>query len=268
MSLPVAALIMLVTAALSAVVMLIVRRRAPAGTYFKDAVPAGAVYTVAGTGYIVILAFVFFVAFESYHSAKAAAQDEATATQAMFDDAELLSPKARDQLQGGLICYARAVIADEWPVMRQGKSSPVVDARLAALQDGFERVSLRDGKQRAAFDHWFVLNSARGAGREVRISEAAPLVPPIIWLILIVGGGLVIAAVCFFADKEEAALPQVAMIASVAVIVVSSLLLVQFLDKPYENQNGSIKPTAMMRSLALMQSEHQRSSPNAAVPCS
>lgn len=209
----------------------------------------------------------FFVAFESYHSAKAAAQDEATATAAMFHDAELLAPRSRDQLQGQLICYARAVISDEWPVMRQGNSSPAVDARLAALQDDFERASPRDAEQRAAFEHWFVLDEARSTGREVRISEAAPLVPSVIWLILIVGGVLVVAAVCFFADKEEAALPQVAMIASVAVIVVSSLLLVRFLDKPYENQNGSIKPTAMMRSLVLIQSEHQRTDLKAAIPC-
>ncbi|PZS08002.1 MAG: hypothetical protein DLM64_13585 [Solirubrobacterales bacterium] len=86
-------------------------------------------------------------------------------------------------------------------------------------------------------------------------------------MILIIGGVLVVAAVCFFADKEDTALPQVAMIASVAVIVVSSLLLVRFLDKPYENQNGSIKPTAMMRSLVLIQSEHQRTDPKAAIPC-
>ena len=65
-----AALIILGAAALSAAGMLIVRRRAPAGTFFKDPIPAGAVYTVAGTAYMVILAFVFFIAFESYGGAK------------------------------------------------------------------------------------------------------------------------------------------------------------------------------------------------------
>jgi hypothetical protein len=41
-----AALIIVGTAVLSAAGMLVVRRRAPAGTFFKDAIPAGAVYTV------------------------------------------------------------------------------------------------------------------------------------------------------------------------------------------------------------------------------
>ena len=79
-----AALIIVGAAALSAAGMLIVRRRAPAGTFFKDPIPPGAVYTVAGTAYMVIVAFVFFIAFESYGGAKADAEEEATATLAMF----------------------------------------------------------------------------------------------------------------------------------------------------------------------------------------
>src|SRR6266498_1034877 len=87
-----AALIILGTAALSAAGMLIVRRRAPAGTFFKDPIPACAVYTVAGTAYMVIAAFVFFIAFESYGGAKADAEEEATATLAMF---HAFGPSAR-----------------------------------------------------------------------------------------------------------------------------------------------------------------------------
>src|SRR4051794_10550340 len=60
---------------------------------------------------------------------------------------------------------------------------------------------------------------------------------------------IVIASVCFFADADEPWFPQVAMIAATAIIVVSGLLLVRFLGAPYENQSGSIKPTAMARSL-------------------
>ncbi len=84
MELWLAALIIVGAAVLSAAGMLIVRRRAPAGTFFNDPIPAGAVYTVVGTAYMVIVAFVFFIAFESYGGAKADAEKEATATLAMF----------------------------------------------------------------------------------------------------------------------------------------------------------------------------------------
>ena len=64
------ALIIVSAAALSAAGMLIVRQRAPRGKFFKDPVPLGAVYSVAGTAYMVIVAFVFFIAFETYGGAK------------------------------------------------------------------------------------------------------------------------------------------------------------------------------------------------------
>src|SRR4051812_32752479 len=193
-----AALIILGAAALSAAGMLIIRRRAPAGTIFNDLIPAGAGYTVAGTAYMVIVAFVFFIAFESYGGAKADAEEEATATLAMFHAAGPFAPAVRVKLQGQVICYAREVISDGWPAMRKtGGGSPVVDARVSAMEASAEQVPVNDPKQAAAFDHWFALNEERRHGRQGRIGEASGLVPPVVWLILIIGAVVVIASVAF-----------------------------------------------------------------------
>jgi Protein of unknown function (DUF4239) len=253
MSLWLAAVIIVGAAAVAVTGMLLVRRVAPPGTYFKDAVPAGALYTVVGTAYMVILAFVFLVAFESYQEARSEAQAEATATLAMFHSAQVFNSKATNELQGQVMCYAREVISKEWPAMRDGKTSSAVEARIAAMESEAEEAPIADSKQTAAYGEWASSNQERRRGRQGRISEAAPVVAPVIWLILIIGAVTVIATVCFFADREEAWLPQATMIAAITTVVVSGLLLVRFLDKPYENQSGSIKPTAMARSLALMQ---------------
>ena len=261
-----AALIILGVAVLSAAGMLIVRRRAPAGTFFKDPIPGGAVYTVVGTAYMVILAFVFFIAFESYGGAKADAEEEATATLAMFHAAGPFGPAARAELQGQMICYAREVISDGWPAMREGGGSPVVDARVSALEESAEQIPVNDAKQAAAFEHWFTLNEERRQGRQGRIGESEGLVPPVVWLILIIGAVVVIASVALFADREEAAVTQVALAAAVAIIVVSGLVLVRFLDRPYEDKSGSIKPTAMERTLVLMERDY-REHGGAAIRC-
>ena len=266
MELWLAALIILGVAALSAAGMLLVRRRAPAGTFFKDPIPGGAVYTVAGTAYMVILAFVFFIAFESYGGAKADAEEEATATLAMFHAASPFGAAARAELQGQTICYAREVISDGWPAMREGGGSSVVDARVSAMEESAEQIPVNDTKQAAAFEHWFTLNEERRQGRQGRIGEAEGLVPPVVWLILIIGAVVVITSVALFADPEEAAVTQAALAAGVAIIVVSGLVLVRFLDQPYEDKSGSIKPTAMERSLVLMEREH-RERGGAVIPC-
>jgi hypothetical protein len=252
-----AALIIVGAAAVSAVGILILRRHAPAGTWFEDPIPAGAVYTVAGTAYMVIVAFVLFVAFESYGGAKADAEEEATATLAMFHAAGPFDPAARSMLEEQLICYAREVISDGWPAMQRGGASSVVDARVVAMEEAAEQAPVDDAKQTAAFEHWFALNEERRQGRQGRIGEAAGLVPSIVWLILILGAVVAIASVCFFADPQERAVTQAGMIAAVATIVVSGLVLVRFLDKPYEDTSGSIKPTAMMRTLEQMERDHR-----------
>src|SRR3954447_10703646 len=114
MDLWLAALILVGAAALSVAAMLVVRRvrrqEATSRTWFRR-VPCT---TVIGTAYMVILAFVFLVAFETYHAAKSEAQNEATATLAMFHAVQPLSSKTRNQLQRNVICYARDVISKEW----------------------------------------------------------------------------------------------------------------------------------------------------------
>jgi hypothetical protein len=92
-------------------------------------------------------------------------------------------------------------------------------------------------------------------------------VPPVVWLILIIGAVVVIGSVGFFADSREGPFAQAAMIAAVAIIVVSGLVLVRFLDQPYENKSGSIKPTAMERTLEQMQREEGQN-PRGFVRCS
>src|SRR5215204_2828125 len=267
MDLWLAVLVIFGAAAVSAAGMLIVRRRAPAGTYFKDPIPAGAVYTVVGTAYMVIVAFVFFVAFESYAGAKSDAEEEATATLAMFHAAFPFGATGRARLQGQVICYAQEVISDEWPAMREGTTSPVVDARVTGLEESAAAIALEGAKQQAAYDHWFTLNEERRKGRQGRIAQASGLVPPVLWLILIVGAVVVVAAVGFFADTREGRVAQAAMIAGVAVIVASGLVLVRFLDRPYEDKSGSIKPTAMTRTLTQIQRERQQND-QMVIPCS
>jgi hypothetical protein len=48
------------------------------------------------------------------------------------------------------------------------------------------------------------------------------------------------------------------MAAAIAIIVVSGLVLVRFLDRPYEDKSGSIKPTAMARTLAQMERDNRK----------
>ncbi len=129
---------------------------------------------------------------------------------------------------------------DEWRTMRHGRESELVQRWLDELDRSSERLVLRDEKQSVAYAHWFEQTSQRQEGRRGRIAEARPVVPRPIWFVLILGALLVVAYMLLFADPSEPFLIQAAMIGVLTPMLVSSPLVVHFLDRPYENRSGSI----------------------------
>jgi hypothetical protein len=59
----------------------------------------------------------------------------------------------------------------------------------------------------------------------------------------------------FFVDRREHFIVQGSLIAAITALVTGGLLLIWFLDHPYENQTGSIKPDEMQRELVVIEGE-------------
>jgi hypothetical protein len=117
--------------------------------------------------------------------------------------------------------------------------------------------------ERTAFAQLLTEQDHRVEGRRLRLSEAEPVVSTPVWLILGLGGAVSIGFVLLFTDRREGFFVQASLMAAVCAMVAASLLLVRFLDHPYENQSGSVEPTEMERSIAIMQEERPGISP----PC-
>ena len=263
---PTQAILLLVGAnAVTAGLMLLVRRRAPEGSYFHDTTEASGVFTVAGTAYAVLLAFVFLLAFQSYNSARSAAEREATATASLYHDADAFTPPIAARLHGELVCYARSVIEQEWPAMAEGHASPVTVFWLARLDRTIATEQPHTAKQGNADFNWTALGLERIGGRRDRLQEARPLIPGLVWVLLGVGSGLVVIYVLFFADRRERAGVQAMLMVSVTTMLGAGLVMIKFFDDPYENVPGSIGPEAMARTLATLEST--RAEEGTPAPC-
>ena len=103
-------LVVVVTAAIAT--KLLLRRRAPMGGWFTDSSRGDGTFGVLGTMFTVLLAFIIFLAMESFERAKTGAGVEAVAVTKLHSTAALFHAPSSDRLQGGLVCYARAVIED------------------------------------------------------------------------------------------------------------------------------------------------------------
>jgi hypothetical protein len=81
-------------AAISA--MLLVRRRAPEGSYFKNGDRASGVFGVLAGGFAIFAGFIIFLAFTTYDQSRSGGEAEALTVIQQFETAELLPPAMRD----------------------------------------------------------------------------------------------------------------------------------------------------------------------------
>jgi hypothetical protein len=256
-------LIVAVGASAAVGLMYLVRRRSTSDHFFIEIERGAGIFAFLGTAFAVILAFVVLAAFQSFDDGKSGAEREATAVLQLSRTAEFFPPAESDPIQGVLVCYGRAVIDDEWPMLSEGKRSPLVQTWVNGFQGALKQLEPRTEAQKAAFLQLLEQQDERTDGRRERLSEANRSVPAPVWFFLGLGAFITIGFALFFADRREAFIVQASLIAAIAALVISGLLLVWFLDHPYENQSGSIKPDEMERELAVVQAEHRDVTP----PC-
>jgi hypothetical protein len=246
----------ILAAAVAAVsgLLFVARALAPAGGLMVDTTRANAVYTMIATAFAVLLAFVVLVAFQSFNEGRSGAEAEAEAALELFRAVEFFPPRHGRALQGEIVCYARAVV-EEWPRMREGGSSRAVDLWVRRIQDGLSGLPIDSPLTQEAFASILAEEDERSWGRRERLAEGRPVVSTPVWLALGVGALAVVLTALLFAAPRERFLVQAALTAAVTVMVVSGLVLIWFLDHPYEDAAGSIRPVEMQRSIELMQEE-------------
>jgi hypothetical protein len=245
-----APIIIVVVVAAAIAAKLLVRRRAPLGGWFTDPPRSAGTLSVIGTMFAVMLAFVILFSLQSYQRAREGASVEAVAVTELNAVAGVFGAPTTDRLQGGLVCYGRAVVHDEWPAMEAGHSSDLVESWVDTLHDDFTAAEPREARQQAAYAQWFDEVAQRREGRRERLAEASPFLPVPMWLALGIGAMLTLGYMVIQADRREGVVIQAIPIGFVAALVTAGLLVVVFLDNPYTGGNGSIKPTEMSRTLA------------------
>jgi hypothetical protein len=199
-----------------------------------------------------MLAFVILAGFETYGGARTGAQSEAEAVLDMGRTAAFFPPTVRDQLRTDLVCYGRAVVSQEWPAMADGHSSPLVEYWVQAYRGAVGRLDLRAPLEQAGLQEFLNEAATRTSGRLQRLAGDTPSVPVPLWLVLIFGGCMTVAVQLSMADPRERASMQALLVAGLASVVAAALVLVYFLDHPYQSQIGALQPTAMRHTLVLM----------------
>jgi amino acid transporter len=247
--------------------MLLVRRRAPEGSRFADGDRASGVFGVLATGFSVLLGFIIFLAFQSYDEARSGAQDEAEHVTLQMQTAQYLAPDVAGELSGQLVCYARSVVAQEWVAMEAGTLGDAINPWSVAMFRTIRDVVPTSDVEQSAYDRWMEQSDERQLARQARVHGAEGLIPLPLWLVLFAVSAVIFVFMLFFADSAEGAVSQAVLMGSVTVVITLLLLLLAFFDHPHGEQVGKLRPTAMQRTLVLLDAQTAAVDLDVDVPC-
>ncbi len=203
---------------------------------------SSSVFAFAGTLYALVVGFVLAFALQGYQETSADAGAEANSVRALSRAATLFDADSRDRIGHELICYARAVIDEEWPLMAGGDRSELAGAANDRLFQTFGRLG-RTNSTNAALSSSLDRVRELGQARASRLQASSEDLPLIFWLFLI-GGGLIICLFAAIVIGRERFLMQFIYLLPLAMLLISSIYLVYTFEQPYSGTNA-IEPTSM-----------------------
>jgi hypothetical protein len=247
--------------------MLVVRRRAPDGSYFSDGDRAAGAFGVLATGFFLLLGFVVFLAFTSYDSARAGAEDEARIVAQQVETAQFFPKAHRADLTAELVCYARSVAGVQWTRMQNHTLGDDLNPWGVKMFETLKQVDAQSSAEQDAYSKWGDQRTAREDARSARIHGAAGVIPKPLWFVLFFAALTIVGFMLFFADRGERAVVQGVLMGSVVAVIVSMLLLLQFLNNPFHKGIGGLRPVAMERTLRIIAQEIRVAGLKITLPC-
>lgn len=269
MTIPLALLIAATAVTAALTLLFVLRRLAPEDGFWGRPEPnhSGSAIAVMGGVFAILVAFVMFLSFQNFTQAKRDADAEAAAVEREFHTAEGVRPSLRARLHGRSVCYARAVIHDEWPKLEDGEHSELVDDWALESESPLAGANLGDAAEARVVAVFDDLELKREEARQDRILASERFVPGILWVALIAGGSVLILYVSTFANRSIRPVLQALLIGGLTTIAALNLSVIRFLDTPYSGAAGSIDPAAMELTLSEIDRELQREFPETPIPC-
>src|SRR5262249_44069427 len=159
------------------------------------------------------------------------------------------------------------VVHQEWPQMEHGVRSNSLNPWSVAMFRSIRASDPKTSAEQSAFDKWLDQTSDREEARRDRIHGAAGIIPTSRWVVLLLTAAVVFSYMLFFADSAEMKRSQAMLIGSATTVVVVTVLAIYALDNPYRPGLGDIKPSAMERTLVMIDQARAAIGDNSPPPC-
>jgi predicted nuclease with RNAse H fold len=192
---------------------------------------AGFIYAVLGVAYAVLLGLMVVAVWQDWQAAKDTATEEANELAAVFWLAHSLPESQARDVQELARSYARVVIQEEWPLMRQGKASPKAWDLLDELRGSLVELHPTTDAQVVLYDNELQRIHELGDARRTRLLKANEGLPAIMWVVLLLGGAIVVSFTYLFGLRSTTV--HTLMVAALALSIGLVLFTIGALDYPF-----------------------------------
>lgn len=202
---------------------------------------AGFLVAVISVTYAVLLAFIAVATWESFSHAQDIVDSEADYVGSIYRDTQGLPPAVGQSIRDDLQEYVTAVVNQEWPVQREGKTPDQGWAPLRKLHSSIVTIEPTTmGQEVIQGELLKVLNELYSA-RASRLSAVQGHIPDVVWWIILFGGVITVGFTYLFGfhDFRMHVVMTMTVAASLALVVV----LIVALDWPFRGE-VSISPDA------------------------
>jgi Na+/proline symporter len=203
---------------------------------------AGFKFAVVGVLYAVMLGFAVIVVWEKFNDAEKDVAQEAGAATMIYRLSDGIAATPGAAIRGALVGYVKAAIAEDWPSMEQGSTSPAVTHALNDLYTAVLSFNANDSRDGALLSEILYELDQITQARRAREVMASGNVPDIIWLGLFGGAIITIGFTFFFGNENLRA--QSMMTGALSILIFSALLIVIAIDYPFAG-NVKVQPDAL-----------------------
>jgi hypothetical protein len=165
--------------------LLVVHRLVPLSTRDSHTAPIGVVYAALYVMFGMVVGFSAYLVLNKYNTSENMVKTEAGNLEELYWLAEQLPEPERDEIQELAVSYARVVVDEEWPLMKDGQTSPRAGTLANDLRRSIEDFEPSTATEQAIYAQELERVHDLDQAREVRLLNVSEGLPPVLWFVLV-----------------------------------------------------------------------------------
>jgi hypothetical protein len=214
---------------------------------------------------VVLLAFLLVQVYGSFVKTRDAAGEEAGKVAFEYDIAGYFPARYATPLQTSLVCYARSIVAVEWPTLAEERTlTPEPAYWTRRIDNVFARLAVERNSQ--PYGTILGVDKERAEARRKRLTEAQPTIPDGLMLLMLAIGCAAIFTVATFTLPYVSRRVQIGALSMLVIALSGLLLTLRDLDGKYDGWS-KVESTDMQTVDQVLTANFSRDHPTVKLPC-